>query len=335
VTVVPAADGKVYGVAVVDHYAGGVHESLVGVVRYTAGGTLDNTFGSGGRVWTRFGALSSYNHATSAVLQPDGKLVVAGTYGVNDPYVTTSGNYADRDFGVVRLNVNGTPDTSFGKNGALTLDFRKGQDVANSVILQPDGKILVGGSAQVGTVNGLDSYEYAAARLLADGRVDASFGNGAGTGKSLVHVIGLDHANTLLLQDDGKILLAGNTSVSPIGIDAYLAIARLTNDIPPIDRVSATLSGGTLAISGTPGNDTIVLGVSGGKITVSGLSQQFDAAVVTGVRVTGFAGNDRIDLSALSIPSTLSGDDGDDVLSGSKVNDRLDGGKANDILDAG
>jgi uncharacterized delta-60 repeat protein len=336
VSLVPTADGKIYGVAAVDRYANGTHESLVGIVRYTASGMLDTTFGSGGRVLTRFGALSSYNAPTSAVLQPDGKLVVAGTYGLKDPYATTPpGDFADRDFGVLRLNVNGTPDTSFGKNGALTLDFRKGEDDAGSVALQPDGKILVGGSAQVGTLSGLPSFEYAAARLLADGRLDPSFGNGAGTGRSLVHIVGLDHAGTLLLQGDGKILLAGNTSVSPIGIDSYLALARLTNDIPPLDRVSASLNGGTLSVSGTPANDTIVVSIANGKISVSGVAQQFDAAAVKGVRVTGFAGNDRIDLSALSIPSTLSGDDGDDVLIGSKAGDYLDGGNANDILNGG
>jgi uncharacterized delta-60 repeat protein len=286
-------------------------------------------------VLTRFGGLSLYNAPTSAVLQPDGKLVVAGTYGLKDPYVSTPSNFSDRDFGLLRLNVNGTPDTSFGTNGALTLDFRKGEDDASSVALQPDGKILVGGSAEVGTLSGLPSFEYAAARLLADGRLDASFGNGAGTGRSLMHVVGLDHAGTLLLQSDGKILLAGNTSVSPIGIDSYLALAQLTNDIPPLDRVSASLSGGTLSVSGTPGNDTIVFGIVNGKISVSGMSQQFDAGAVKGVRVTAFAGNDRIDLSALSIPSTVTGNDGDDVLIGSKANDYLDGGNANDVLNGG
>jgi uncharacterized delta-60 repeat protein len=334
VSLVPAADGKIYGVAAVDRYTNGVHESLVGVVRYTANGMLDTTFGSGGRVLTRFGALSLYNAPTSAVLQADGKLVVAGAYAPTDPYVGPPHSFSDRDFGLLRLNVNGTADTSFGKNGALTIDFRKGEDDANSVALQPDGKILVGGAARVGTLGGIDSYEYAAARLLADGRLDASFGNGAGTGRSLVRVDGLDHAQTILLQGDGKILLAGNRR-SPIGIDSNLAIARLTNDIPPIDRVSAALSGGTLNVSGTPGNDTIVVSISNGKITVSGVAQQFDAAAVKGVRVTGFAGNDRIDLSALSIPSTVSGDDGDDVLIGSKANDYLDGGNANDILNGG
>jgi uncharacterized delta-60 repeat protein len=332
VSLVPAANGKFYGVAAVDRYTTGTHESLVGVVRYTADGMLDSTFGSGGRVWTRFGGLSLYNYATSAALQPDGKLIVAGTYGLKDPYVTTLSNYTDRDFGVLRLNANGTADTSFGSGGALTLDFRKGEDVATSVALQPDGKILVGGSAEVGMVSGLVSNEYAAARLLADGRADPSFGNGAGTGKSLVHVLGFDHAKTLLLQNDGKILVAGNAS---FGIAAYVAIARLTNDTTPIDRVSASLSGGTLNVSGTPGNDTIVFSIAGGKISISGVSQQFDAAAVKGVRVTGLAGNDRIDLSALAIPSTVTGGDGDDVLIGSKANDYLDGGNANDVLNGG
>src|SRR5207244_2135037 len=76
------------------------------LVRYNADGTLDGTFGSGGKVTTVIGTAS---RGTALVLQPDGKLVAAGyTY-----------NGKSTAFALVRYNTNGSLDTSFGSGGKV------------------------------------------------------------------------------------------------------------------------------------------------------------------------------------------------------------------------
>ena len=79
-----------------------------------AGGAIDQSFGRSGRVTTDFNGTTDIAYAVA--LQPDGKLVVAGTsYANND--------YSKEDFAVVRYNSNGTRDLSFGVNGKVTTDF--------------------------------------------------------------------------------------------------------------------------------------------------------------------------------------------------------------------
>src|SRR4030095_14916221 len=98
----------------------------------TQSGTLDPSFGSGGKVINDFGGR--------IVLQPDGKIVAAG--GAANP---TDGF----DFAVFRFNANGTPDTAFGSGGGTTTDLGGRFEGATSVALQPDGNIIAGGDAVV------------------------------------------------------------------------------------------------------------------------------------------------------------------------------------------
>src|SRR5262249_15597588 len=85
------------------------------LARYTADGALDPTFGSGGKVITDFGA-SPVERAFALALQPDGKVLVAGTtYGKNGNSIS--------DFVVMRFGSDGTPDPNFGSGGKVTTDF--------------------------------------------------------------------------------------------------------------------------------------------------------------------------------------------------------------------
>jgi len=106
------------------------------LVRYNLNGTLDNTFGTGGKVLIDFVGSDA---AFSVAVRLDGKIVAAGR-----SYVFATGNY---DFAVARYNSNGTPDTSFGTGGKVTTDFLGDDDSAFSVVVQPDGKAVVAGSA--------------------------------------------------------------------------------------------------------------------------------------------------------------------------------------------
>ncbi len=108
--------------------------SNIALVRYNSDGTLDNSFGTGGKVTTDFG--KGYEAAYAAALQPDGKIVAVG-------YSATDITYPN--FAVVRYNSAGTLDSSFGINGKIITEMAAGDDQAYSVAIQPDGKIVAAG----------------------------------------------------------------------------------------------------------------------------------------------------------------------------------------------
>src|SRR5437879_6580226 len=128
------ADGKLVVVGQTYKHNDFSGEDFV-VTRYNTDGTLDNSFGSGGRVRTDFPGLAAV--PSSVVLQPNGKIVVAGGA---FPQFTFAGN-----FEVVRYNRNGSLDTSFGNGGIVTTTFPEGS-YAFDVALQPDGNIVAAGT---------------------------------------------------------------------------------------------------------------------------------------------------------------------------------------------
>jgi uncharacterized delta-60 repeat protein len=143
-------------------------------------GNLDPTFGTGGKVTTDFAGGDS--SARASVVQPDGKIVVAGS-------VNFSGHY---QFALARYNPDGTPDLSFGLGGKVTTPFAVNNDLggyaeAYAVALQGD-EILAGG-----ITDGHSQWLFALARYTSDGHLDQSFGNNgtvttpfdAGTGRIL------------------------------------------------------------------------------------------------------------------------------------------------------
>src|SRR5438093_8754306 len=104
------------------------------VAAQTAQGTLDATFGTGGKVTTDF--AGDTDEAFAVALQTDGKIVVAGE---------AKTGYSREDFALARYNTNGTLDTTFGTGGKVTTDFAGHTDQAFAVALQTDGKIVVAG----------------------------------------------------------------------------------------------------------------------------------------------------------------------------------------------
>ena len=149
--------------------------------------------------------------AVAVLVQPDGRIVVIGS---------TSSALTQTDFTAVRLDSNGTIDTSFGTGGHAIVDFG-GDDRVEAAALQPDGRIILAGS----TTAGMGGHNFAAARLNPDGSVDTSFGTG---GQVAVDFGGDDGASAVLLQPGGKVILAGDTSAGIGGGD--LAVARLNTD---------------------------------------------------------------------------------------------------------
>jgi uncharacterized delta-60 repeat protein len=172
------------------------------LARYLPNGALDVTFGLNGRVVTDFG---SPEEARTVLVQPDGKIVVAGvSFG---------------DFAVVRYLSDGSRDVFFGLGGMVLTDFG-GADEANSAVLQPDGKLVVAGLA------GVNNGDFALARYHTSGALDLTFGLG---GRVTTHVADAERATGLVLQPDGKFVVAGSTTVASTSRSQF-AVARYLNN---------------------------------------------------------------------------------------------------------
>src|SRR5262249_20575719 len=126
-----AADGKII-------VAGQAAENLgdFTLLRLERDGTIDESFGTDGIVSTQVGSGSDMAYAVT--LQKDGKSVVAGNSSVTS---------SDKDFAVVRYNEDGSLDKSFGGDGIVTTALGSDSDSAYALLIQPDGKIVLGGDA--------------------------------------------------------------------------------------------------------------------------------------------------------------------------------------------
>jgi uncharacterized delta-60 repeat protein len=133
------SDGKIVIAGSVNVGVFPARSSHFGVMRFSANGSPDNGFGTAGLVTLAFTALNDFGRAIA--LQADGKIVVAGQ----------SSNGSNPDFGIARFNTDGTPDGSFGTGGKLSFSFFNAGDGAEGVVIQPDGKIVVGGFVTSGT----------------------------------------------------------------------------------------------------------------------------------------------------------------------------------------
>jgi uncharacterized delta-60 repeat protein len=160
------------------------------LVRLNADGSPDPTFNGSGKVLTSIGGHNDL--ANSVAVQPDGKILVAGN----------SSNGNNDDFAVARYNTDGSLDTTFHSTGTVTTDLSGGDDEGYGVAVQTDGKIVVAGTAQIGSRN-----VFAAVRYNTDGSLDTTFGS---AGKVLTSIgTGDSFGKGLALQADGKILVAG------------------------------------------------------------------------------------------------------------------------------
>ena len=119
------------------------------LVRYTANGSLDTTFGTGGIVTTPIG--SSDDKAYALGIQSSGKIVAAGG--------TFNGN--NYNFALVRYNANGNLDTTFGKGG-IVITAIGSDNSASALVIQPDSKIVAAGYARPGGSS--YGYDFALAR---------------------------------------------------------------------------------------------------------------------------------------------------------------------------
>jgi uncharacterized delta-60 repeat protein len=161
------------------------------LARYHRDGSLDRSFGTGGRVTTDFGGGGA--QATALVVQTDGKLVAAGLTHTD----------AGEDFALARYRRDGTLDSTFGVGGKVTTDFAGGNDAALALVVQADGKLVAAGLMNDGTADA----DFAVARYRQNGTLDPSFGTG---GRAVTDLGAYDVARALVVQD-GRLVAAGFT----------------------------------------------------------------------------------------------------------------------------
>ena len=189
------------------------------LARYDTNGSLDTSFNGTGKVTTAIGTID--DEAFALVLQPDGKLVAAGS-----SYTGAATTY---DFALVRYNADGSLDTSFGGSGKVTTAISPANESLEGLVLQPDGKLVAAGSSNNGT-----NEDFALVRYKADGSLDTTFG---GTGKITTPIgSGDDVANALVRQPDGNLVAAGRSRVSPTS-NQFALVRYLANDVCVVPKV--------------------------------------------------------------------------------------------------
>lgn len=138
----------------------GVSIYKMAIARLNPDGTFDTSFGNDGSTTTVFFNRSEY--ITGMALQPDGKIVASGG-------TILSGGSNQANFAVVRYLSDGTLDTTFSDDGRVNF-FPQDAGVGRDMLLQPDGKIVIGGyAAIVGS-----AQDFALARILSDGTLDTT-----------------------------------------------------------------------------------------------------------------------------------------------------------------
>jgi uncharacterized delta-60 repeat protein len=193
------------------------------VARYNSNGTLDTTFGNSGHALANFS--NNWDGATDALLQPNGKIVLAGWSIFNSPWYS---------FALARFNSDGSFDQTFGNGGKVLLMDDGNLD---AVVLQGDGKLVA-----LGTTNGFaagfpegggSSTSIQLLRFNIDGSLDTTFGNG---GTVTTTFSGTAEGADLVLQADGKLLAGGLTSSDPYFQNSDFALARYLDNAPRLSH---------------------------------------------------------------------------------------------------
>jgi len=240
------ADGKIVAAGTAYVPGPGIEFALV---RYNTDGSLDTTFNGDGKVTTHIGFD---DRAYSVAIQPDGRMVAAGT----------SHSGQNFDFALVRYNPDGSLDTTFHGDGKVTTPILGDNDVAYSVAIQPNGRIVAAGLSYGGFIS---RDEFAAVRYNTNGSLDTTF---SGDGKVTTPVLDQqDSGQSMVLQPDGKIVLAGyiqNNAASryDFGVVRYNPDGNLDTTFDGDGKVTTSVGSSSYAYS--------VAVQSDGKVIVAG-----------------------------------------------------------------
>ena len=281
------------------------------LLRYNSNGSLDTTFNSDGIATIDF-AISN-DAAYSVAIQSDGKIIAAG-------YADLGGQVV---FALLRLNSNGSLDTTFDTDGKITTAFGSFYDGAYSVVIQTDGKIIASGNSN----NGSQTL-FATARYNTNGTLDTTFD----TDGKITTAFGSfdDGANAVAIQSDGKIVAAGYSDSGSgyvfalaryIGSESALPDAPVLNSITAGDRkLSLTFTPGASNGSAITdyeyslnGSAYISAGTTTSPLSITNLSGRTEYSVI--MKARNSAG-----LSTAS--NSLSGKTSDAALDASEARDR-------------
>ena len=221
--------------------------SQFNVIRLTTTGALDTTFSGDGIA--KIAVLDNdWDVTADLAIQDDGKIVLTGS---------AVGDFSMNKVGVVRLLADGTPDDTFGDDGRVVEDFGTGEAYGRAVEIQDDGKIVV---AAWGRAPG--GYDFGLMRFDDDGSLDDSF---SGDGKALTSIGPRnDTAESMVIQDDGAIVVGGSTKVDR---EYHWAFARFDTTGELDDSFSGD---GTLVLPGTFASVTSLENSPGSTIMAAG-----------------------------------------------------------------
>lgn len=247
------------------------------LVRYTALGQLDATFGTGGVVTLRQ-ATNAEGVPYAITVLADNKLLVAGSSWVSS-----------KDFAILKLKENGTPDSTFGVNGWASTPALAFEDEVRAMAIQSDGKIVVAGTAEVSS--GSKIYDFGVARFNADGTIDNSFGT---NGVVTTNINANDIPEGIAVQSDGKIVVGGTSDEDG---DANYTVVRYTAGGAPDN---------TYGSGGIATYDMATFGTAGSKDHGHGMALQTDGKVlVTGFSAPAAGGNGNVVTMRLTTTGAL------------------------------
>jgi uncharacterized delta-60 repeat protein len=216
-------DGKL--VAAGEYHTDNGHARFA-LARYNPDGSLDQTFGSGGKAIAPDTGHPAY--AYTIVFEPAGKIVIGG-------YQSTS--HENGDFRLMRFLPNGSVDATFGSGGSVVTDLgTASDDIAFSMVRQPNGKLLV-----AGRTGAYPHFTFGLVRYLSNGSLDTAFGTGG------MVFTGFDNfaseGSAIALQADGKAVIAGYSVSGTNGsnFDNNFAVARFNMKLTKV--ITATGEG--------------------------------------------------------------------------------------------
>lgn len=195
---VAATNNRIYLVG----FSSSSTEKGIGIAAYTMNGSLDPTFDGDGKKLIKVEAT-----AMDVITQSDGKIILGG--------------FNTDNFFILRLNTNGTLDTSWGGTGMVETDLTGTWERITTLVLQSDGKVIAGG------YSGTNVNDLTVARYTTTGTLDTTFGLNGFLNVDL-QAGGSERIEGMSIQSDDKILLAGSSSSAATGEDGF--IIRLTKD---------------------------------------------------------------------------------------------------------
>jgi len=244
--------------------------SSIALLRLNGDGTLDNTFGTGGKTTLTISGVAD-DYAESVVQLTNGKILVGG--------------YSAGDFLVMRYNNNGTPDNTFGTNGYTLTDFDNFQDKAYTLAVDAVGSIYLGGHGYETGNGGL--FHYAIAKYNSEGILDNLFN---ADGKMTV-VMGADQSTIfeMAIQPDGKLLFGGQSTNIAGGLTDF-SLLRLENTNVSINEKGIAES--AVLVYPNPSTDFITLNMAD---DLPSLIYEFEIYAANGQLVQVGTGNSSIE----------------------------------------